>query len=317
MLNFIKRNAKSIGLIMGSGIVGGIVTTAMISDGAASLDCPPQREDVNCDYRVNSLDLWAVANKFGMIITPEAPSPTATSTAVPVPTRTPTPQAGGELNSIIAGLTGNNPACVEGTEGFDWGGLLPFTGVEKNGPINRNRNIPPSGASRLTVWLMMNHQANCNSGTEVSPTTNGQINISNMKVWVLLNTGEWRALDSRIWGWQDNEPFYGGLNPTIYDSACCFNANPPYTVPHNRGKQAYTAQNTMPFGVIVFLTTYKARSTGGLLMVNCGADYYSSTGGYMGDLYVGKFIALEATDKLVSCTNLSGAQLRSNPPPSF
>lgn len=247
------------------------------------------------------------------------PLPTATSTGTPPPTSTATriptataPTGNTTLERIIADITGSNPACIAGTEGFDWGGLLPFTGVEKNGPVYRGNNVPPNGAAHLTVWLMMNQQANCNGGAELSPNTNGAITISGMKVWVLLNTGEWRPLDPRIWGWQDNDPNYHG---PIYASACCFAADPPYTVPHNRGKQAYTAQNNMPAGVVGFLALYNVRSTGGMVMVNCGADYYRADYSYIGDLMVGKFHALGPVDTLVSCTNVSADKLRANPPP--
>lgn len=347
-----------------AGIIMGVSVGAGLAPIGASDTCSRTiRADVTCDYRVNSLDLWAVAHEFGLIITPasetptppEVPSstsvppasspptitvspepsatstpsvttlpPTATRTATPTAiaptatstaTRIPAPASGTALDNVIDGLSGNNPACVAGTDGFDWGGLLPFSPPEVNGPVNRNRGTPPNGATRLTIWLMMNHQANCNGGAELSPGTNGQITVSGMRVWVLLNTGEWRSLDPRIWGWQDNVPWYGGIGAEIYDSACCFNAGPPYTVPHNRGKQAYTGQNTMPSGVVGFLAVYNLRATGGMLMTNCGADYYSSTGGYMGDLYVGKFHAAGASDTQVSCTNVSEMTLRLNPPP--
>lgn len=246
---------------------------------------------------------------------PRTPSPTSTaSPSASTPTQSATPSASNTLAAILADLTGTNPACIALTEGYDWGGLLPFSSVEKNGPINHNRNIPPSGATRITTWLMLNQEANCNGGAELSPNTNGTITVSGLRVFVLLSSGAWQQIDAQadIWGWQDNDPNYHGPQ---YASACCFNAQPPYTVPHNRGKQVYTAQTNIPSGVVGWLAVYNARSTGGALMANCGSDYYSSSGGYMGDLYVGKFHALGPVDVQVSCTNISAATLQANPPP--
>lgn len=265
--------------------------------------CAWVKPDVDYTCNISAIDIARVKSLVGAVVMPTY-TPTFTATPTNTPTATPTATPTITVAQLLDHSTGDHDGTLcTPPSNYSWG---------EHGRIHTD--APPSNAGKIKWWGTAQWTA-CD-GSEAANTV---ITFSNGRSYSWDGTDWGTAYGSSISNWcAELDP------PTTDDYEACTGSGSVWTMPvddpawspEDRALHWASAAVTIRSGALCHVVLYDVSKTGsGSVMVNTGFDYYTSTEGYIGDAWVGSYVAVTSATRIVGGSNCSESVLTNNPPP--
>lgn len=338
--------------LAGGAVVGGVMQLTGSSGSPA--DCATARWDVNCDARVNSLDLLVVAKHFGEVYdtATEVPTsqPSITATAS-LPTSTPSPSPVSTLPPTATQTLTSTPSPLAPSPTFTASPTSPPTSTPTPTAIFRSPTPTPA-AGALTIAQVINDLTAPHEGTicgvggfdwQFHAANQGGVpgggftvgtgwgvynwNCGSNKAGVVaeMRTG---SLWAGVWtgsAWKqttDHVSWCETMRPQTdsFDGPGCGGLGPAWNMPSGAYSLHWASDHRDVSGAHCAFTRYQARvsgsgATGSWLMADAGFDYWKPDNSAIDASFVGRYRRLTTDWQWITGSSCDATTLTAHPPP--